>query len=106
MCAHHFLLGVRKENISIKLFTSLFGHYGSMLLSVIRKLAFLVVIVITLYYTVQYFNIHFQFQPIVVMSDIAFSKEGFAKAVTMTVYATTVIGMLSLLVEILHNVIM
>ena len=101
-----FLSGVKHKKISIQLFTSVFGHYGGKLLSVIRKLACLVVIAITFYYTGQYFNIQFQLQPVTVMSNIAFSKEGFTRAVTMSVYATTVMGMLSLVVEILYGVIM
>jgi len=97
---------VKHKGVSIQLFTSLVGHYGGKLLSVIRKLACLVVIVITFYYTGQYFNLQLQLQPVTVMSSIAFSKEGFATAVTMSVYATTVMGILSLAVEIFHSVIM
>jgi len=101
-----FPSGVKHKKISIQMFNSLFGFYGDKLLSVMRKLACLVIIVITFYYAGQYFDIKFQLQPVTVMSNIAFSKEGFARAVTISVYATTVMGMLSLAVEIFHSVIM
>ena len=62
--------------------------------------------VITFYYTAHCFNLQIQSNPPRVLSSVVFSKEEFGRAVTMGVYVTTVIGILSLAVEIFHGLIM
>ena len=61
---------------------------------------------IMFYYTVCYFNLQIQSNPPRVLSSIVFSKEEFSRAVTMGVYVTTVMGMLSLAIEIFNSLIM
>ena len=61
---------------------------------------------ITFYYTVRYFNLQVQSNPPRVLSSVAFSKEEFSRAITMGVYVTTVMGMLSLAIEIFSSLIM
>ena len=84
----------------------LLGHHGSTFVSLLRKLASVVVIVITFYYTACYFNLEVLSNPSRVFSSVAFSKEEFSRAVTMGVYVTTVLGMLSLAIEIFHGLMM
>lgn len=102
----YFLTGIKPQKISENVAKKLFGHHGTNLVSLLRKLTSVVVIMITFYYTVCYFNLQVQSNPPMVLSSVAFSKEEFNRAVTMGVYATTVMGMLSLAVEILHSLIM
>jgi len=100
------LTGVKPHKISDKIANSLFGYHGSNILSLLRKLTNVIVIATTFYYTAYYFNIQVQTSPLQVLSSVAFSKEEFSKAVNMGVYVTTVMGMLSLAVEIFYSLIM
>ena len=64
------------------------------------------ILAITFYYTAYYFDLQVESNPPRVLSSVAFSKEEFSRAVTMGVYVTTVIGMLSLAIEISRTLIM
>ena len=97
---------MKPQKISENVAEKLFGHYGSNLVSLVRKLISVVIIITTVYYTAHYFNLQVQFSPLRVLSSVAFSKEEFSRAVTMGVYVTTVMGILSLTIEIVHSLIM
>ena len=100
------LIGIKLQKITESIAKRLFDYHGSNIASLLRKLANLMIIAITIYYTIHYFNLKFQSNPPRVLSKVAFNKEEFSRAVTMGVYVTTAIGMLSLATEIFHGLIM
>lgn len=99
------LTGIKLQKITESIAKKLFGYHGSNIASLLRKLANLMTIAITIYYTMYYFNLQVQSSPPRVLSSVAFNKEEFSRAVTMGVYVTTAIGMLSLATEIFHGLI-
>ena len=101
-----FLTGIKPVKVSENIAGKLIGYHGSSVVSVLRKVVSLVIIMISLYYTVCYFNLQLQWNPLRVVSSVAFSKEQFSRAVTTAVYVTTVMGMLSLAIEIFNSLIM